>query len=80
MKAHYVSLSSDLFDLSLNFFGAFIIKLLRDQVVKGVLQQDVLNGVVPDQKWPQLLFVKLSEPSSELAVRKASVLLLAVRE
>ena len=79
MNAHYVSLSSDLFDLILNLFGAFIVKLLSDQVVKGVLQQDVLNGVVPDQKWPQLLFVKISEPSSELAVRKASDLLLAVR-
>ena len=75
-----MSLSPYLFDLFLNLIRAFIVKLFCDQIIKGVLQQDVLNGVVPDQKWPQLFFVKISEPSSELAVRKAADILLAVRE
>ena len=46
----------------LDFIRIIVIKFLGDQFIDGILHENILNGIISNQEWPQLLLIKIDKP------------------
>ena len=61
-------------DVLLHLLRVFVIKLFVHQIVEDILQQNILDSVVPDEERTQLSLIEVDEPLDEPGVYKASFL------